>query len=79
MKRIITAISAIIAALALSSCATDPDTICFDDWIYARDVYGTGLYTEYREEFENRTGCTSLINCEGRMKIRRCVENVEFR
>ena len=47
------ALTAAAAALVFSACATDPDpdTICFDDWIYPEDVYGTGHYTEYREEF----------------------------
>lgn len=70
------------AALVFSACATDPetpDTICFDDWIYASDVYGTGNYTEYREEFEKETGCRTQLQCAGKMKIHRCVENVEFK
>ena len=70
------------SAIFFSACATDPDpdTICFDDWIYAEDVYGTGHYTEYREEFEKENGCSSFVNCStAKLKIRRCIENVEFR
>ena len=66
------------AALVFSACTTEPDTICFDDWLYPGDVYGTGYYTEYREEFEEATGCKSMLNCTGRMKFHRCVDNVEF-
>jgi len=68
------------AALVFSACTTDPDTICFDDWLYPSDVYGTGYYSEYREEFEAATGCNSMLNCGGkRMKFHRCVDNVEFK
>ena len=66
-------------ALVLSACATDPDTICFDDWIYSDDVYGIGHYSEYREEFERQTGCTSQLGCTKHASIRRCVDNVEFK
>ena len=73
------AILAIVSALAFSACTTEPDTICFDDWLYPEDVYGTGRYTEYREEFEEATGCKSMLGCAGkRMKFHRCVDNVEF-
>lgn len=74
-----TIIAAAVAALAFAACATDPDTICFDDELIASDVYGTGRYTEYRAEFEEATGCKSLLNCTGRMKFHRCVDNVEFK
>lgn len=68
------------AALVFSACTTDPDTICFDDWLGPEDVYGTGRYTEYREEFEAANGCKNMIGCTGkRMKFRRCVDNVEFK
>lgn len=73
---------AAVVALVLSACATDPDsdTICFDDWLYVEDVYGTGRYPEYREEFEKENGCSSAINCStAKLKIRRCLENVEFK
>lgn len=28
------------------------------------DVYGTGTYTDYRDEFESKTGCTGAFGCE---------------
>lgn len=66
------------AALVFSACTTDPDTICFDDWIYPDDVYGTGRYSDRLEEFQEATGCESRLGCTGKMKIHRCVDNVEF-
>lgn len=76
------ALTAAAAALVFSACTTDPDTICFDDWIYSDDVYGAGHYSEYREEFEKENDCTSPLLCEkngARMKVRKCVDNVEFK
>ena len=29
----------------------------------AADVYGTGSYKDYKDEFENKTGCTTLVGC----------------
>ena len=74
-------IAAATAAVVLSACATDPepDTICFDDWLYPEDVYGAGYYSDRREEFEEATGCKSPLGCTGRMKFHRCVDNVEFK
>lgn len=68
----------VTVALMLAAC-TDPDTICFDDWLEPSDVYGDGYYTEYREEFEEATGCDGIIGCTERMKYHRCVDNVEFK
>ena len=31
----------------------------------ASDVYGTGQYSDYRDDFEKETGCTSILNCTG--------------
>ena len=31
----------------------------------ASDVYGTGQYSDYREDFEKETGCKSMLNCTG--------------
>ena len=31
----------------------------------ASDVYGTGQYSDYREDFEKETGCKSMLNCKG--------------
>lgn len=67
------------AALVFSACTTEPDTICFDDWLEPSDVYGTGQYTEYVEEFEEATGCDGVMGCTERMKFHRCVDNVEFK
>ena len=61
------------------SCATEPDEICFDETINAQDVYGTGKFSEYKEEFERKTGCTTLLGCNSKTKVRRCVDNVEFK
>lgn len=72
-----TIIAAIVSALAFAAC-TDPDTICFDDEIYADDVFGMGRYKEYLERFQRETGCESRLNCEGHITIRRCIDNVEF-
>ena len=33
--------------------------------LYADDIYGTGAYSDYRAEFEKKTGCTSALNCNG--------------
>lgn len=74
-----TALLAVVAALAFAACSTDPDTICFDDDIGASDVYGAGLYADHRAEFEQKTGCKSLLNCSARITIHRCVDNVEFK
>jgi len=35
----------------------------------ASDVYGTGSYTDYRDEFESETGCTSVANCTSTASI----------
>ena len=67
----------VTVALMLAAC-TDPDTICFDDEIYADDVFGDGHDKEYLERFKRETGCESRLNCEGHITIRRCIDNVEF-
>lgn len=67
------------AALVFSACTTEPDTICFDDEIYADDVFGVGRDKEYLERFKRETGCENRLNCTGHITIRRCVDNVEFK
>ena len=68
----------VTVALMLAAC-TDPDTICFDDEIYADDVFGVGRDKEYLERFQRETGCENRLNCEGHITIRRCIDNVEFK
>lgn len=69
----------VTVALMLAAC-TDPDTICFDDEFEASHFFGTGQYTEYRDEFEKKNNCEGLLGCAGKtMVVHRCVDNVEFK
>lgn len=68
------------AALFVACGVTEPEEprqICYDKEIGAADVYGTGMYSERREEFQVETNCTSALNCTATMTIREC-KDVDF-
>ena len=35
----------------------------------ASDIYGTGVYADYKDEFQSKTGCTSALNCSATASI----------
>lgn len=35
----------------------------------ASDIYGTGAYADYKDEFQSKTGCTSALNCSATASI----------
>ena len=61
MKKLILALTSMV----IIGCGTDSvsGTFCYDKTLYAIDVYGTGQYTEYREEFEKQHGPNAVLAC----------------
>ena len=37
--------------------------------LYADDVFGTGAYKDYEDEFKKETGCQSALNCKGSARV----------
>jgi hypothetical protein len=63
--------------LLIVGCGSDSVTgsFCYEKTLYPNDVYGTGHYAEYREEFERQSGCHSMLNCSaGTAVIEECVD-----
>lgn len=76
----------IISTLIVFGCgdnAVDGNTICgkMEKRLFADDVYGTGYYSERRQEFEEATGCTTVFGCTESMVIREevCLDDIEVR
>ena len=59
---------------------SDGDTICgiTSKRIGVSDVYGTGYYSDLKDEFEATTGCTSALSCTKTIEIREeiCIDNI---
>lgn len=66
-------------SIACDDTVSAPSQICFDDVLFANDVFGNGRYSEYLEQFKKETGCESALNCNASMKFRHCLDNVEFK
>ncbi|WP_295685222.1 hypothetical protein [uncultured Fibrobacter sp.] len=82
MKKMI--FTAALAAIALAGCGetvTGGDTICgmTDKTLDATDVFGMGKYSDRKDEFVKKTGCTSALNCTETMTIREkiCIDDIE--
>ena len=56
------------------------DTICgkTEKKIRADDVYGIGLYADYREQFEKETGCHTVLNCNAYIVIKEDIISKTF-
>ncbi|MBO4712568.1 MAG: hypothetical protein J5615_01580 [Fibrobacter sp.] len=82
-KKIIALAFAVLALAGCGESVTGGDTICgmMDRKLYADDVFGTGPYKEYQDEFLKKTGCQSALNCTESMTIKEdvCLEDIEVK
>lgn len=82
-KKIIALAFAILALAGCGESVTGGDTICgkMERTLYANDVFGTGAYKEYLDEFMKKTGCQNPLNCTESMTIKEdvCLEDIEVK
>lgn len=83
-KKIIALAFAVFALAGCGESVTGGDTVCgyMDRTLYVSDVFGTGLYLEYQEEFKKKNACNSVLDCGNKtMKIKErvCLEDIEVK
>lgn len=82
-KKIIALAFAVFALAGCGEFVTGGDTICgkMKRTLYAGDVFGTGPYIEYQDEFTKTTGCQQLMGCNKSMTIEEdvCLEDIEVK
>ena len=82
-KKIIALAFAVFALAGCGESVTGGDTICgkMERTLYANDVFGTGVYKEYLDEFMKTTGCQNALGCTESMTIKEdvCLEDIEVK
>lgn len=83
-KKIIALAFAVFALAGCGESVTGGDTVCgkMDRKLYTSDVYGTGIYKDYLEEFEKKNGCEGVLNCgNATLTIKEyvCLEDIEVK
>ena len=82
-KKIIALTFAVLALAGCGESVTGGDTVCgyVDRTLDASDVFGTGNYKDYLDEFMKTTGCQNVIGCTETMTIKErvCLEDIEVK